>query len=159
MDNPKVGIKDTNSIGKGVTALENIKKDEIIADWQDGTIYEAEKASSLPPEVKDYAIQIEEHKWIDTNGIARFFNHSCEPNCGIKDKIQLVALRDIKKGEWLTFDYELTEDSDWIMPCKCECGSEDCRKTIGAFKNLPNEIREKYKGYISDWLVKKYKLS
>jgi uncharacterized protein len=156
MDNQKVIVKDTGKIGKGLYANEDIKKGEIIADWKGGKIYEAEKCSKLPQPIRDYAIQFEEHKWIDTNGIGHFFNHSCEPNCGIKGKFQIVAMRDINKGEWLTYDYEMTEDSDWTM--KCECGSKSCRKIIGAFKNMPNNLRVKYKGYISDWLIKKYKI-
>jgi hypothetical protein len=87
-------------------------------------------------------------------GIGRYFNHSCEPNCGFKGKFQIVAMRDIKKGEWCTWDYEMSEDSDWKMECKC--GTKKCRKIIGAFKNMPPEIRKKYGCYISDWLVKKY---
>jgi hypothetical protein len=63
-------------------------------------------------------------------------------------------MRDIKKGEWCTWDYEMSEDSDWKMECKC--GTKKCRKIIGAFKNMPPEIRKKYGCYISDWLVKKY---
>jgi SET domain-containing protein len=156
MDNTKVIVKETKNIGKGLFAKEDIKKGEIIADWTGGKTYESKKATELPEQVRDYAIQFEEHKWIDTDGIGHFFNHSCEPNCRIKGKFQIVAMRDIKKGEWLTYDYEMTEDSDWKMDCKCD--SKNCRKIIGAFKNMPINIREKYKGYISDWLVKKYNL-
>ena len=156
MDNKKVIIAETDNLGKGLKAVRDIKKGEIIASWKGGKIYTAEKVSDLPKELRDYAIQFDEHNWIDTEGIGRYFNHSCEPNCGVKGRFQIVAMRDIKNGDWLTFDYEMTEDSDWRMDCKC--GSKNCRKVIGAYKNMPKEIREKYKGYTSDYLVKKYKL-
>jgi uncharacterized protein len=155
MDNPKVIIKETKKFGKGLIANENIIKDEIIADWTSGEVYCVDKASDLPDKVKNHAIQFEEHKWIDYDGVGRNINHSCEPNCGFKGKFQIVAMRDIKKGEWLTFDYEMCEDSDWKM--ECECSSKNCRKIIGAYKNMPKDTRQKYKGYISDWLIKKYK--
>lgn len=155
MDNPKVIVKDTEFMGKGLFADKGIKKGEIIADWTGSKIYEADKCSSLPKGVADYAIQFEEHKWIDTESIGRYINHSCEPNCGIKGKFQIVTMRDIREGEELTFDYEMTEDSDWRM--SCQCGSKSCRKIIGTYKNMPNEVREKYKEYISEWLIKKYK--
>ncbi len=154
MDNPKVIVKETGKYGKGLYADEDIKKGEVIADWTGGKIYGAEKCSDLPKEVANHAIQFEEHKWIDTKGIGRFFNHSCEPNCGVKDKFQIITMRDIKKGEELTFDYEMTEDSDWRMECKC--GSKSCRKIIRAYKNMPEKIRKKYAGYISEWLVEEY---
>jgi len=153
-ENQKVEVKDTGKYGLGLFAFRDIKKGEIIADFSDGKVYEVDKASDLPKEVADHAIQFEEHKWIDTEGIGRYLNHSCEPNSGIKDKFKFVAIDNIKKGEELTYDYEMTEDSDWRM--KCKCGSKYCRKIIGAYRNLPELIKEKYKGYISDWLVKKY---
>ena len=151
----KIAVKETHTIRKGLLAIEDIKKGELVADWAGGKIYEAESCTKLPTkEIADHAIQFEEHKWMYPEGIGRYANHSCEPNCGIKGNFQIVAMRDIKKGEWCTFDYEMTEDSDWRM--KCECGSYSCRKIIGAYRNMPKGTKEKYKGYISDWLVKKY---
>ncbi|MBK9208591.1 MAG: SET domain-containing protein-lysine N-methyltransferase [Anaerolineales bacterium] len=37
------------------------------------------------------------------------FNHSCNPNLGFFGQIGLVALRDIKTGEELMFDYAMSE--------------------------------------------------
>ena len=60
-------------------------------------MYKAEKCSELPKEIADHSIQFEEHKWIDTKGIGRYLNHSCEPNCGVKDKFRFVAIMHIAK--------------------------------------------------------------
>lgn len=152
MDNPKIVIGKTK-FGKGLFAKERLEKNEPFAEF-DGPIYEAERCSNPPQDVADHAIQIDEHKWKDSQGIARFINHSCEPNCGISGNTTLVALRDIQPGEELLWDYEMTEDSDWHM--ECHCGTPSCRHTIGAFRNMPENIRQKYRGYIADWLVKKY---
>lgn len=155
MDNKKVIIKETGTIGKGLFAIEDIKKGEIIADWTGGPMYEAKSCMSLPTrEISDHAIQCEEHTWIDTEGLGRYSNHSCKPNYGIQGKFKLVAMRDVKKGEWLTWDYEMTEDSDWKM--KCKCGTPSCRKLIEAYKNMPKRLKKKYKGHTSEWLVGKY---
>jgi hypothetical protein len=59
-----------------------------------------------------------------------FFNHSCEPNAGIKGQIFLIAMRDIRKGEEVTFDYamclhETKEARQYRMKCRCE--SPNCR--------------------------------
>ncbi|MDO8443609.1 MAG: SET domain-containing protein-lysine N-methyltransferase, partial [Candidatus Azambacteria bacterium] len=147
--------RDTGKYGLGVFAIENIKKGEIVADSSDGTIYEAGKCSKLSKEVEDHAMQFEEGKWIDAKENGRYINHSCEPNCGIKDKFKIVAMRDINKGEEINIDYEMTEDSDWKM--ECNCGSSICRGIIGAHKNMPKSVRQKYGKYISDWLIEKYK--
>lgn len=160
MDNSKVEIRDKNKFGKGLFAKEDIEKGELIADWTGGKIYTAKKATDLPNDPPDFiqthAIQFADDKYIDYTGIGRYFNHSCVPNCGFKGKFKVVSMIKISKGEELTMDYEMVEDSDWRM--ECLCGSKNCRKIIGAFSNLPESTRRKYNGYISSWLKKKYKL-
>lgn len=151
MDNPKVEIKETPNRGRGVFAKEPIKKDEIIAEF-DGEIYDYDYPN-WTDELEDHCIQFEENKWRDSKGIARLINHSCEPNCGIKNLFQIVAMRDIKKGEEITWDYEMTENyPEWSMECRC--GSKNCRKIIGRYDNMPEEVKANYSGYISEWLLK-----
>ena len=58
---------------------------------------------------------------------ARYINHSCDPNCEVHTTsrtIWLVALRDIKAGEELTFNYgyELDDETEWPGTC----GAEHC---------------------------------
>jgi SET domain-containing protein len=58
---------------------------------------------------------------------ARLANHSCEPNCVanvIRGKIWIIALRDIAKGEELTYDYNY----DWVdwRNNPCRCGTAGC---------------------------------
>ena len=58
---------------------------------------------------------------------ARLINHSCEPNCeAITEghQIFIYALKDIKKGEELFFDYGFDLESYEDHPCLC--GSENC---------------------------------
>lgn len=154
MDNPKAIVKETEKYGLTVFARQDIYQGEIIAIF-DGLIYEAEKSSDLPNdlplEIRDHVIQFEDHKWRDANGIARCLSHSCDPNCGIQDLFKIVAMRDIKKGEELCWDYEMSENSDWQM--ECLCGSQNCRKLIGAYRYMPQKVRKKYGNYISEWLT------
>lgn len=152
--NNKVQLSE-GRFGKCLIAREDISKDEEIASF-DGEMYTADKITDLPKDVADHAIQFEEHKWRESNSFARYINHSCEPNCGIKNLFTLVAMKDIKKGEELLWDYDMTEDCEWRMDCLC--GTPSCRKKIGSFALVPDSTREKYKGYISEWLVKKYNL-
>lgn len=58
---------------------------------------------------------------------ARFINHSCEPNCeAIEDegRIWIVALRDIRAGEELTFNYGYSLEEYQDNPCRC--GANGC---------------------------------
>ncbi len=61
---------------------------------------------------------------------------------------ELVAFKDIKKGEQIFLDYAMNNTSEWRMEC-C-CGSKHCRKLIGNFSMLDEETQKKYLNYISD---------
>ena len=57
--------------------------------------------------------------------IARFVNHSCAPNCYtrvIGDKIWIIAARNIRRGQELTYNY-LTDGPGHIR-CVCRPGCE-----------------------------------
>jgi hypothetical protein len=58
---------------------------------------------------------------------ARFLNHSCEPNCEaqlIAGRIWVVAIREIKAGEELTFNYGY--DLEDYREHACGCGARGC---------------------------------
>jgi uncharacterized protein len=68
----------------------------------------------------------------------------------------LVALRDIKAGEELTFDYAMSDGSPYDE-FECCCGSANCRKKVtGNDWKLPG-LWEKYKGYFSPYLARRIK--
>lgn len=69
--------------------------------------------------------------------LGRFINHSCSPNCRTEKWIVngevcigIFAMRNIKKGEELTFDYNYVRVSG-AAPQKCFCGTAKCRGYIG----------------------------
>ncbi len=57
--------------------------------------------------------------------VARFINHSCTPNCYtrvIGETIWIIAARNIRKGEELTYDY--STDGAGSIQCRCREGCE-----------------------------------
>jgi SET domain-containing protein len=81
---------------------------------------------------------------IDGNS-AKWINHSCAPNCESDadsdpsgERIYIRALRNIKAGEELNYDYGLTIDERYTAKLKkefaCYCGSKNCRGTMLAPK-------------------------
>lgn len=121
-------VADSVIEGKGCFAKKDISK---------GTIIEEYKGRIISKEESDRLDNTPEGRYIvDCNGIfidgnqegneARFFNHSCDNNVHYEIKNNqffLVASKDIKKGEELTWDYEY-EDKE---PIECRCGSHQCR--------------------------------
>lgn len=68
---------------------------------------------------------------------ARFFNHSCDPNCEStveKRRVYIEAIRDIEPGTELTYDYQIQredDDPDNIDEVfACRCGFTQCRGTM-----------------------------
>ncbi|MBX3263393.1 MAG: SET domain-containing protein-lysine N-methyltransferase, partial [Labilithrix sp.] len=68
---------------------------------------------------------------------ARFINHSCEPNCEViidDGRLLIEALRAIRPGEELVYDYRITRDSndppDVERIFACRCGTPSCRGTM-----------------------------
>jgi SET domain-containing protein len=67
---------------------------------------------------------------IDGEGMGAYLNHSCDPNCEvdeIKNRVWILAIRNIAAGEELLWDYNLYDDDD---PAPCHCGSPKCRGTM-----------------------------
>jgi hypothetical protein len=68
---------------------------------------------------------------------ARFFNHSCDPNCESvieNGRVYIEAIRDARLGDELTYDYQIQReaedpaDIDEIFACRC--GAPHCRGTM-----------------------------
>lgn len=68
---------------------------------------------------------------------ARWFNHSCAPNCEANEengRIFIETIRAARPGDELTYDYNLTLDEPHTPAVKrahaCLCGAKNCRGTI-----------------------------
>ena len=115
--------------GWGVYATHAIPKNTRIID------YAGEKISNQESLKRERRYRKHGHVWcfkltnrtvIDAavgGNIARFINHACEPNCYtrvIGDTIWIIAARNIRKGEELTYDY--STDGEGSIPCRCTPG-------------------------------------
>jgi SET domain-containing protein len=73
--------------------------------------------------------------------IARWINHSCDPNCEAVDedgRIFIESVRDIAAGEELAYDYhfilEVRHSPAMKRRYPCICGAPSCRGTMLAKK-------------------------
>ena len=141
----------------GVIATQDISKGEAVA-VVGGIIVPKKEIKDYWKKVGHVGVQIEDNffivptsrKELEETGV---FNHSCEPNCGLSNSITLVTMREIKKGEELTFDYAFCES--YIDEFKCNCGSSNCRKIIKPADWKNKGLQAKYKKYFSPYLKNK----
>ena len=75
------------------------------------------------------------------------FNHSCNPNCGLRGEITFVAIRDIAADEELTIDYAFVDNEDYSFTCTC--GEKCCRSVVTGRDWKRKEIQEKYLPYFA----------
>ena len=76
-----------------------------------------------------------------------YMNHSCSYNIGFDNKGNFIAIRNIKNGEELVFDYGLAVSNPGFR-LVCKCKSKNCRKVIPGNDWLNENFVEKNKNYI-----------
>ncbi|KXS18345.1 SET domain-containing protein [Gonapodya prolifera JEL478] len=84
-----------------------------------------------------YLFRVDEDTIIDATkmgNLARFINHSCDPNCNAKiinldgqKKIVIYAKKDIEEGDEITYDYKFPLEAEKLP---CYCGSKNCRGSL-----------------------------
>lgn len=150
-----VSVRDT-ILGKGIFAERDFTKGEAIIH---------EKGFPLNFQT-GHTLQTSHKEHLDVGLPARNLNHSCEPNVGIRsDPVtawpRIVAFRNIRRGEELTLDYGMAEYMHYerIDPGKgirweftCACNTPTCRGRMGYYSELPQALRDKYRGFVSGYL-------
>lgn len=122
----------TNSYGKCLVASRDIEPGSVVARFE-GPIVTYDQ---VPLDEIIYVAYSGNGCWVIPKTDARFINHSCNPNCAHRGS-ELLAVRPIKKGEEITFDYvtispeicqkegdELFWDDRWTF--QCQCGDPHC---------------------------------
>ncbi len=150
--------------GKGLFAARNIKKVEKLfsIDLTKQKSYSRKEMAELNSDHCDY---VGRGRYVISFHPYSYINHSCSPNILVKHitiaKSDFYALRDIKKGEELTYDYGANALDQfgktlWVM--KCMCRSKKCREKIpGDFFKQPIKIQKKYFKYLPTSIKRKYK--
>lgn len=131
-------------LGFGLYARRSFKKGEFVAEYT-GRRITTKEADELTTR---YLFEIDDDWTIDgspRSNIARYMNHSCDPNCEtdiVDGKILIHAIRDIEIGDELTFDYGEEYFDEFIKPYGCRCAK--CRAESASLSSDPagsNPIR------------------
>jgi SET domain-containing protein len=131
--------------GRGVFAANKIRKGKTIVEYRgDRTTWDI--ASLRPDSDPDnpyhtFIFELSDGRVIDAGikgNAARWINHSCDPNCITseteKGRVFIEALRKIRPGDELTYDYRLSYDGKLTRKVReafaCRCGTEACRGSM-----------------------------
>ena len=141
---PPILVRNSNVHGRGVFATRRIEKGERIIEYLGERVShdEADRRYESKEENDSHTfLFIVDSKTVIDAGTAgndaRFFNHSCDPNCESvveKRRVFIEALRSIEPGEEMTYDYQIYRDHDDPENIDevfaCRCGFANCRGTM-----------------------------
>lgn len=122
--------------GKGIFATQAIKKNELVHLMVGKEISTLKCVFLIMTKQLhiDMPFQVTKNSYFILDSFSELMNHTCDPNCAIRGKNEVVARRDIEIGEEITFDYATTVLPSWatsIWKMSCGCGKPQCRKEIG----------------------------
>jgi SET domain-containing protein len=126
-------VKKSNIDKKGLYTSKNIKSGTKIIEYIGKLISkkETETNPKFDNEKDIYLFNINSKYDLDGDyswNTARLINHSCNPNSEVDGKglkLWIKAIKDIKKGEELSYDYGFGYDVDYKQ-FPCRCGSQNC---------------------------------
>ena len=164
MENPvpaTIVVKESK-YGKGVFTTIPLKKDTALFKITGSHINFSETLNMGNDQC--YCLQVGLEDYIIPDFPFLFSNHSCNPNCGINENLELTALKNIEEGAELVWDYSTSMlERSWTMECKC--GAANCREVIRDFDLLPETIMSKYLNkkivlpYITNYLIREKSLA
>lgn len=133
-DLPRIVRRRSGISGWGVYAAQPIKEDTRIIEYKGELVSQAEgsrRESRYLPRQRIWLFTINT-RWLRDaavgGNIARYINHACHPNCYVDvvgRHIWILASRDIRTGEELTYDY----NTDGVAGIKCRCRPR-CRRVL-----------------------------
>lgn len=130
---PGTIVKKSPIHDRGVFAAKNFKRGTVVAAWGGHILTKAE-IRKLPQAISsNYALPVYPGFYIAEISRreldnADFVNHSCEPNCIIKNSLVMITRRSIKKGEELTCDFD--HGIGVGRRTRCHCGSRKCKRIV-----------------------------
>jgi hypothetical protein len=141
---PLITVYDSPIHGRGVRALMPIKKGSRVIEYLGERVShdEADRRYDLKGQDDGHTfLFIASNRTVIDAGVdgneARYVNHSCAPNCETvieKSRVFIEAIRNIKPGDELGYDYQLTWDSKddpaELANYACRCGAKRCRGTM-----------------------------
>ena len=142
----RISARRSNIHGKGVFATTFIPKGTRIIEYKGRRMTEdaADEKYGDDDSPHTFLFLLDDQVMIDANydgNSARWINHSCDPNCEATEengRMFIDALRDIRPGVELTYDYNLVLEERHTPAQKrlhaCGCGTSKCRGTILASK-------------------------
>ena len=142
--------------GTGVFSSARFSPGEVILKIDDSRIVtDADPLDPAKGEFEHHCDYLAHGKVVLMQPPERYINHRCAPNTfmrTIAGDRYVVALREIRPGEEITYDYCINGDGDTVWDCSC--GSPECRRHhLSGFFHQPMDVQARYLALLDDWFV------
>ena len=120
---PRIYRSESQIHHRGVYAAQDIPKGKKIVRYRGKLV---PRTIGLRSE-SEYLYELNRKFYVLGQNIARYINHSCDPNCEsdiIRGEIWIQSIRKIRKGEELTYNYGFDLNESLEYPCFC--GAKQC---------------------------------
>jgi SET domain-containing protein len=130
--------------GYGVFAARRIRKGTTVIEYLGERVSHAQADARYedkdPNDNHTFLFTVDAKTVIDAGvggNEARYINHGCDPNCestAMDKRIFIEAIRTIRSGEELSYDYQIQRDDDDAAGVDdvyaCRCGAKNCRGSM-----------------------------
>jgi histone-lysine N-methyltransferase SETD2 len=147
----------TGGKGWGLIANADLRRGDLIIEYMGEVINDEINTQRLehhrrtrPNDTSMYSMDLGHGLFLDARhkgSLARFINHSCDPNCELQKwdvrgltRIAVVARQDIAKGVELHYDYQFSTNEAAYF--KCHCGTDKCRGTLAGGDQAPGRKKK-----------------
>ncbi|MCR9255278.1 MAG: SET domain-containing protein [Alphaproteobacteria bacterium] len=80
----------------------------------------------------------------------QYLNHSCDPNVVFDAEFTFRTLRNVRRGEELTFDYTTTDEE--IIAFDCVCGADQCLGIVRGARHLSPDALDRRRPLLSPYI-------
>jgi uncharacterized protein len=132
---------DRTPTGRGLIAAENLEEGAVVERLEGRAV----PYNKIPESELQNAFELDDDRWMVPQSDARYISHSCDPNCYISGKLDVITTRRVLKGEELTIMYnEVTVEKymshgstlpkwDDRRSFDCRCGTPRCLGRIDRY--------------------------
>lgn len=141
--------------GLGVFVESPVSRGELLALFG-GRLVDAAQLRSIDRHQHRYSLQVDDELYLLSvkPTAPDFINHACDPNAGMQGQIGLVALRDLRLGEEVRYDYAMSDGSSYDE-FPCNCGTPLCRGHVRGTDWMRPDLQERYAGFFSPYLARR----
>ncbi|MEI6056928.1 MAG: SET domain-containing protein [Lentisphaerota bacterium] len=131
-------VKETADKGKGLYTKQFIPKGTIVCfESTEYKIVPEKEYNKISKVKKEHIYRRADGAYIAPSDDSKYFNHSCNANV-LDSRLGFdIVVRDIKKGEEVTYDYR----AFYFKEMQCNCGARNCCKLITYEHPTPEKLR------------------